>query len=166
MVLLYQPLSPSSASALNANYYNTNTNSSNNDNNNTIIAQSTNNNNTASNNNNSNNNTTQLGKYYFNEGLSLLNQKHNRTAALQYFNKSLHAFDKALDTNASDTDALINKGYALSELGRYQEAIQPFDKALQIDPQNVDAIHGKKLARSALLSHSSNNAENTNNKQD
>ena len=43
-------------------------------------------------------------------------------------------FDKALQIDPNDTDALNSKGDALINLGKYDEAIQYFDKALQVDP--------------------------------
>ena len=38
--------------------------------------------------------------------------------------KQYRYYDKVLKINPNDIDALLNKGLALDELGRYDEAIQ------------------------------------------
>ena len=42
--------------------------------------------------------------------------------------------DKVLAVDPQDIDALINKGGALSQLGRNEEAISSYDEILAIDP--------------------------------
>jgi tetratricopeptide (TPR) repeat protein len=42
-----------------------------------------------------------------------------------------------------DVDALSGKGWALNDLGRYEEAISYSDKVLAIDPDDVDALNSK-----------------------
>jgi len=39
--------------------------------------------------------------------------------------------------------ALVSKGSALRDMGKYQEAIVVFDRVLSIDPSDVYAIGGK-----------------------
>jgi tetratricopeptide (TPR) repeat protein len=51
---------------------------------------------------------------------------------------------------ANDVDVINNKGWALNELGRYQEAIPYFDRALAIDPDYVHALNNKRLALDKL----------------
>lgn len=51
-------------------------------------------------------------------------------------------------------NALINKGSALADLGRYSEAIEHFDKVLALDPSNVLAAENKKLAESYVSTES------------
>jgi tetratricopeptide (TPR) repeat protein len=46
----------------------------------------------------------------------------------------------ALDINPNNVRALINKGFALANLGQYEEAIGYYDKALAINPIDDDAL--------------------------
>jgi tetratricopeptide (TPR) repeat protein len=45
-----------------------------------------------------------------------------------------------------DVDALSGKGWALNDLGRYEEAISYYDKVLAIDTNNVYTLLHKGLA--------------------
>ena len=59
---------------------------------------------------------------------------------------SLEFFEKVLEVNPNDTEALNNLGGSLSELGNDEEAIEYYDKAISIDPFNIEALYNKGLA--------------------
>jgi tetratricopeptide (TPR) repeat protein len=48
-----------------------------------------------------------------------------------------------LNTDPTNLMALVGKGAALRDMGKYQEAIVIYDRALTIDPNDVYAIGGK-----------------------
>ena len=52
--------------------------------------------------------------------------------------------------NASDENALNDRGYALNGLGRYKEAITYLDKALAIDPKYKWPFYNKAYALNGL----------------
>ena len=52
--------------------------------------------------------------------------------------------------NSNDVYALTNEGFALRELGRYDEAINWFDKALEVDSKDVYALTNKGVALDKL----------------
>ena len=58
----------------------------------------------------------------------------------------IQCFDRALEIGPEDTDAWICKGFALDELGRYDEAIQCYDHALEIDPGDTLAKSNREGA--------------------
>ncbi|MHC1610587.1 MAG: tetratricopeptide repeat protein [Candidatus Methanospirareceae archaeon] len=59
-------------------------------------------------------------------------------------------YSKCLELDPKDVDAWNNKGFALYDLGRYEEAIRCYDKALEIDPRHERAKNNKKLAEEKL----------------
>jgi tetratricopeptide (TPR) repeat protein len=65
-----------------------------------------------------------------------------------------YIFAELTERNIADrsdyNSPLRGKGYALNNLGKYEEAIQYFDKALQIDPNDTDALRGKGYALDKL----------------
>ncbi|NQE44611.1 RNA 2'-phosphotransferase, partial [ANME-1 cluster archaeon GoMg2] len=80
-------------------------------------------------------------------------------AAENWFNRGLKAtnllkkieyFTKALGFNPKHARAWRNKGYALENLGRYEEVIVCFDKALEIDSKNARAWSHKGYALNTL----------------
>ncbi|MGR8922126.1 MAG: tetratricopeptide repeat protein, partial [Gammaproteobacteria bacterium] len=52
--------------------------------------------------------------------------------------------------DATDADALYNRGNALARLGRYDEAIAAYDAALEQRPGDDDARHNKELLEELL----------------
>ena len=59
-------------------------------------------------------------------------------------------YDKALETNPNDIDALFYKGVSLDNLGRHAEAIVWYDKALEINPKYVKALNKKRISLAKL----------------
>ena len=59
------------------------------------------------------------------------------------YSKAIGCFDKALEIDEKDVNALNNKGVAFDKLGKYDEAIQCHDKALEIDGKYVEAWYNK-----------------------
>jgi len=62
----------------------------------------------------------------------------------------LECFDKIIESNPNDANALNNKGIALANLGKNEEAIQCCDKALEIEPKNAYALYNKGAALANL----------------
>jgi len=54
-------------------------------------------------------------------------------------------YDKVLERNPRDVDALYYKGVSLDKLGKHEEAIVWYDKALEINPKYVDALNKKRI---------------------
>jgi len=46
-------------------------------------------------------------------------------------------------TKTKNSEDLINRGYELDKVGKFQEAIQMYDQALGINPSNVHALYNK-----------------------
>lgn len=59
---------------------------------------------------------------------------------------AIYYYDKVLTLDPSNLSALINKGFALDNLGKYEDAITFYDKALLVDPNDVDALNNKGVA--------------------
>ena len=55
-----------------------------------------------------------------------------------------------MEKEANNADALINKGVALGNLGKYEEAIAEYDKALELKPDHADALINKGVALGRL----------------
>jgi len=77
--------------------------------------------------------------YFYNEGLSLSNQKK--------YSEAIEFFDKALSLEPENILVLTQKGNALCNQGKYDEAIQCYDKILKITPEDIKilCIKGKAL---------------------
>ena len=71
--------------------------------------------------------------------------KNNRS-----FKESKFYFDKALEIDPDDIDALFNKAYELGNLGRSEEAIINYDKVLEINPLDIDALNNKGFELATL----------------
>jgi tetratricopeptide (TPR) repeat protein len=52
-----------------------------------------------------------------------------------------------LEIDPKCTDALHNKGYALDNLGKYDDAIACFDEAVILDVDNVAAIYSRSRSK-------------------
>jgi tetratricopeptide (TPR) repeat protein len=97
-----------------------------------------------------------------NKGL-ILYKLGNYQAAIELYDKELEVIGKVHIAGGGtlritfvpkdSIEPLINKGAALSKLGRPQEAIEVYDKALALDPSNKDALNNKGNALSALGRH-------------
>ena len=70
------------------------------------------------------------------------------------FEEGIIYFDKILESDPQNVNALQNKGVALGNLERHSEAIYHFDKVLEIDPNNTDALNNKGAALVNLERHS------------
>jgi tetratricopeptide (TPR) repeat protein len=66
------------------------------------------------------------------------------------FFEAIRYYDTAIKKYPSDLSAWNNKGFALSNLGRYQEAIKYYDKAIAMDPNNTTIWYNKGFALSNL----------------
>jgi len=53
---------------------------------------------------------------------------------------------QSLKDGKISVEALIGKGIALNNFGRYEEAIVYFDNALEIEPDNLNARKNKALS--------------------
>jgi tetratricopeptide (TPR) repeat protein len=62
---------------------------------------------------------------------------------LQMNNEISDKCNKAIELDPNNADAWNMKGWAQSNLGKYEEAIRCFDKAIELDPNNADAWYNK-----------------------
>jgi tetratricopeptide (TPR) repeat protein len=76
-------------------------------------------------------------------------QKANALWSIEMLPEAILCFDKALEINPNDADALIGKGLALADQGKLEAAIEAYDKALEINPNYANALIGKGLALKA-----------------
>jgi len=88
--------------------------------------------------------------------------KGNDLFNISKFEESLVLYDKALDIDPSNVDALTRRGIALGvwgdldqsdDLTKYKEALEWINKALAIDPEFLDAMDSKRLALDRLGSY-------------
>eukprot|EP01130_Rhizamoeba_saxonica_P016874 TRINITY_DN788_c0_g1_i1.p1 TRINITY_DN788_c0_g1~~TRINITY_DN788_c0_g1_i1.p1 ORF type:complete len:304 (+),score=47.20 TRINITY_DN788_c0_g1_i1:675-1586(+) len=63
--------------------------------------------------------------------------------SLELYDESLSVIQHALDINPTHIASLMNKGEALTGMGRYNEAINCYDKILEIDAYNESALLNK-----------------------
>jgi tetratricopeptide (TPR) repeat protein len=66
------------------------------------------------------------------------------------YNEAISWYDKAIERDAGNTNARINKGVALNELEKYEEAIKCCDKAIALDAHNSNAYTAKAYALGRL----------------
>ena len=64
--------------------------------------------------------------------------------------KKIEYYSKCPELDPKNAVAWNNKGFALYDLGRYEEAIRYYDKALKIDTEFEIAKNNKKLAEEKL----------------
>ena len=57
------------------------------------------------------------------------------------FNEQCRLYEQALQLNSDYPEALINWGFALNELSRYEEAIGKFQQALQLKPDYPEVLN-------------------------
>jgi tetratricopeptide (TPR) repeat protein len=69
--------------------------------------------------------------------------KANVLQDLQRYDEALQYYDKVLEIDPKDIDALYDKASVLEDLQRYDEALQYYDKVLDIDPKDIDAMNNK-----------------------
>ena len=77
---------------------------------------------------------------------------NNRGWALEQLGRTqdaLSAYDKAVSFDGNYTNALINQGNLLTEMGKYKEASAAFIRANETDPFNVIAADGLDAAKKA-----------------
>ena len=67
-------------------------------------------------------------------------QEANRLLQLGRHLESIYYYDRVLDKDQNNLNALIGKGFALQNLGRYNESIEYYDRSLSIDSRNTYAL--------------------------
>ncbi|MFH1377541.1 MAG: protein kinase [Planctomycetota bacterium] len=60
------------------------------------------------------------------------------------------AYDKALDSDPSNLDALLKRGDANAKLGKINSAINDYNRGLEIEPQNIDMLLSRANAKFLL----------------
>jgi tetratricopeptide (TPR) repeat protein len=58
---------------------------------------------------------------------------------LARYDEAIAAYDKILELDEYDIDALVHKAYALSQLARYEEEVMCYNKVLKLYPNHVHA---------------------------
>ena len=66
------------------------------------------------------------------------------------FEEAIEAYDRAIQINPDSVDALVSKGAALKNLGRYKESGKACDQALRINPKSAGAWANKAAALGSL----------------
>ena len=74
----------------------------------------------------------------FNQGITELNLGNPK--------KALSIFNKILELEPDNINALLKKGNILGKFGKYTESILIYDKVLSIESQNILALVNKGLA--------------------
>lgn len=82
---------------------------------------------------NSNGNHNENSEYWVLKGMSLRKLEKNW--------ESLKAYNKALEIDPNDINALSNKGEVLNKLGLFEEAISHLNKSIELEPTNLAAWH-------------------------
>lgn len=69
------------------------------------------------------------------------------------FEEALEFFDRVLEMNPENADALNNRGVAVYHLGRVEEAMECYSRALDADPENLEVMRnmGFILRKTGLL---------------
>jgi len=70
------------------------------------------------------------------------------------YEESIKYYDKILEVNPNDANALLNKGSVLIELNKFDEAIKYYDKILEVNPNDANALTSKGIALSHLQKYS------------
>jgi len=66
------------------------------------------------------------------------------------YKEAITYFDKILESDPENVQALINKGTTLGFLKKHSDAIYYFDKVLEIEPNKISALYSKGTALSSL----------------
>jgi len=66
------------------------------------------------------------------------------------YKEAITYFDKILESDPENVQALINKGTTLGFLKKHSDAIYYFDKVLEIEPNKISALYSKGTALSYL----------------
>jgi tetratricopeptide (TPR) repeat protein len=62
------------------------------------------------------------------------------------YDEALEDFNRAIEIDPEDCEALCNKGEALRQLGRHAQALECFEAAIRLDPGHQRARNGRLLA--------------------
>lgn len=78
---------------------------------------------------------------------------YNKAITLDNLGKhkeALECYNRSLNLNPCNFDALNNKGISLVEMNRHQDAIECFDIVLSVNPKNSQAVYNKACEKSNL----------------
>ena len=67
----------------------------------------------------------------------------NQLSNVGNYTEAIAYFDRAINIQPNNTDALHGKGLALDNFGNHKNAIDIYNKILSIDPYNMDAMASK-----------------------
>jgi len=87
------------------------------------------------------------------EDLELLEEFFEQAEDLfeeENYEEAISFYDKVLEIDSTDFDALLSKALALDNIGNHEEAISFYDKVLAIDSSDIDALNGKALALGSI----------------
>src|SRR3989338_1009414 len=69
---------------------------------------------------------------------------HNR------YQEAIKDYDRAIELNPEDKNALNNRGVAKQEIGDYAGAIRDYDKALELNPEDAIAFDNMEVAKKEI----------------
>jgi tetratricopeptide (TPR) repeat protein len=69
---------------------------------------------------------------------------------LSQYEESINCYNKAIEIDSKNAEALSGKGKALLELGLYNESVNLLDRAIKIDPYNADSWKNQGIAYGKL----------------
>jgi tetratricopeptide (TPR) repeat protein len=84
---------------------------------------------------------------YYTKSYILYSMYQDKDIPEEVFNASkeaINAAEQAILLNPNDDDAYCFKGFALSDLGRYEEAINAYDQAIRLNPNSAGANYLNK----------------------
>ncbi len=69
------------------------------------------------------------------------------------YTESLRLYDKVIDAEPHNSNALLNKGNVLDILGNYSDALKCYNSAIECDPYNAEAwyIRGVTLKKTGAV---------------
>lgn len=80
--------------------------------------------------------------------------QNNHARWLEYNARALAAYNKALNLRPNYTEALIDKGNVLDEMGQPIEALRCYDRALELSASSLEALYNKGVALHWMGRHS------------